>query len=41
MGRSRIGQGKIRLTKSGSRAELCNEVYPRVDREQSPAMRFA
>ena len=40
-GRSRIGQGQIRLTKGGSRAKSCDEVWPRVDREQSPAMMFA
>ena len=39
--RSRIDQGQIRLTKGGLREKSCDEVWPRVDREQSPAMMFA
>ena len=38
--RLRIGQGRIRLTKGGLRAKSCNEVWPRVDREWNPAIRF-
>ena len=38
---TRVDCGSVRLTKGGSWAKSCNEVWSRVDRERSPAMRFA
>ena len=38
---TRVDRGSVRLTKGGSRAESCDEVCPKVVRDQSPAMIFA
>ena len=36
-----VDRGSVRLTKGGLRANSCNEVYPRMVRDRSPAIMFA